>query len=197
MHINCLLINPVFLPSTLVFGGGFVLVWLFAECTGTCALWTDKMSESEVRERGSEGGTDRDEHGRSWLMHPPVLWAAQPRTLISRPNRMGRAYRSYTERGGGGRGGEGCGVGLEGRYGKRHRKKSPWSLTAAALFLRLCVAGESATLWSIGLVLDSWLGGVQVQTTILNVLVDLLSCLQECVFNVLTSVQRTNTFRVD
>lgn len=60
MHINCLLINSVFLPSTLVFGGGFVLVWPFAECTGTCALWTDKMSESEVRERG------RDRQGWTW-----------------------------------------------------------------------------------------------------------------------------------
>lgn len=154
MHINCLLINPVFLPSTLVFGGGFVLVWLFAECTGTCALWTDKMSESEVRERGSEGGTDRDEHGRSWLMHPPVFWAAQPRTLISRPNRMGRAYRSYTEREGWGGGGGSrrrrlwCGFG--GEIWKETQKEVSMVINSCSPL------SEAVCRWRVGHLVEHW-----------------------------------------
>lgn len=75
------------------------------------------------------------------------------------------------------------------------RSKSSWSLTAAAFLLGLCVTGEPAALWGSGLVLDPRLGCVQVQTAVLNVLVDLLGCLQECILHILTSVQMT-TFSI-
>lgn len=65
---------------------------MFAECTGPCELWTDKMSESGERKRGTqggrEGGRDRGDD-RSWLMLPPSIiqrYSALNSTLMANQN---------------------------------------------------------------------------------------------------------------
>lgn len=63
-----------------------------------------------------------------------------------------------------------------------------WSLTATPFPLRLWFAGEPAALRRWRFVLHARFGRVQIQTAVLNVLVDLLCCLQESVLHVLTSV---------
>lgn len=63
-----------------------------------------------------------------------------------------------------------------------------WSLTATPFPLRLWFAGEPAALRRWRFVLHARFGRVQIQTAVLNVLVDLLRRLQESVLHVLTSV---------
>lgn len=60
-------------------------------------------------------------------------------------------------------------------------------LAAAAFFGRLAVGAEAASLRRRWLVLDSRLGSVQVQTSILDVLVNPLCCFQEGLFHVLSA----------
>lgn len=86
----------------------------------------------------------------------------------------------------------GCGTGGKGQL------KGQWvgSLAAAAFLLRLRFTGQPSSLRGGGLVLDTRLGGVQVQASVLNVLVDLLGCLQERVLHILTpGLQENNRLR--
>lgn len=62
-------------------------------------------------------------------------------------------------------------------------------LTAAAFLRRLVVGVGASPLQRRRFVLDSRLGGVQVQAAILNVLVDPLRCLQEGLLHVLASAE--------
>lgn len=65
-----------------------------------------------------------------------------------------------------------------------------WSLAAAAFPLGLWFVCYPAALRGRGLMLDPRLGSIQVQTAILDILVDLLSSFQEGVLNVFTSENR-------
>ncbi len=66
------------------------------------------------------------------------------------------------------------------------------SLTATPFPLRLWFAGEPTALRRRRFVLHARLGRVQIQTAVLDVLIDLLSCFQKRVFHILSSAS-TNT----
>lgn len=69
-------------------------------------------------------------------------------------------------------------------------------LTAAAFLCWLVVGVGASPLQRRRFVLDSRLGGVQVQAAILNVLVDPLRCLQEGLLHVLASAGEAEAERV-
>lgn len=133
-----------------------------------------------MRNKQNKWGKTEGEVGkkRAWIMlqlhHAEVIWPQSPWAIILEGER-----HLDTE---GGRGE------IWGGNRERERVKSPWSLTAAALLLRLCVTAEPPTLGCGRLMLDPWFGSIQVQAAVLNVLVDLLCSFKESILHILTSV---------